>query len=63
MLVNFNVFISISPMGATPRSARSDHNVKSIDEEIEEDIQEDISIVDDFLKSDNSGVRTHVNQE
>ena len=44
-------------MGATPRSARSDHNVKSMeDEEIEEDMQEEISIVDDFLKSDNSGV-------
>ena len=44
-------------MGATPRPTRSDHNVKSMeDEEIEEDIQEEISIVDDFLKSDNSGV-------
>ena len=43
----------------TPASARSDNNVKDIpedEEEIEEDIQEDISIVDDFLKSDNSGV-------
>ena len=53
----FIIFYSISPMGATPRSARSDHNVKSMeDEEIEENIQEEISIVDDFLKSDNSGV-------
>ena len=49
---------SISPLGATPRSARSDQ-VRSAAEEIEEEyIEEDISVADDLLKSDHSGVST-----
>ena len=48
----------MTPIGVTPRSARSDHNVRSIeDEEIEEDIdEEDLSVAEDLLKSDPSGV-------
>ncbi len=47
---------SVSPVGANPTSARSDHNVKSIEEEIEEEIEEDLSVAEDLLQSDNSGV-------
>ena len=48
----------MTPIGVTPRSARSDHNVKSIeDEEIEEELDdEDLSVAEDLLKSDPSGV-------
>ena len=52
---NFMCF-SISPFGHTPRSARSDHNVKSIEDEIDEEIDEDLSVAEDLLKSDNSMV-------
>ncbi|KAI0209798.1 FGFR1 oncogene partner [Lamellibrachia satsuma] len=46
---------NISPLGATPRSARSDQ-VRSAVEDIEEEyIEEDISVADDLLKSDHSG--------
>ncbi|ELU00227.1 hypothetical protein CAPTEDRAFT_151396 [Capitella teleta] len=46
-----------TPLGTTPRSARSDHNLKSIeDEEIQEEIDEDISVAEDLLKSDPSEV-------
>ena len=50
------LIFSVSPFGATPRSARSDHNLKSIEDELEEDIEEDLSVAEDLLKSDNSGV-------
>lgn len=44
-------------LGVTPRSARTDVGAPEVeDEEIEEDIPEELSAVDDFLKSDNSGV-------
>lgn len=33
-------------------------NVKSLDDDIEEDIEEELSVADDLLKSDNSGVNT-----
>ena len=52
------LIFSVSPFGATPRSARSDHNLKSIEDELEEDIEEDLSVAEDLLKSDNSGVNT-----
>lgn len=45
----------------TPRSARSEHNVKSIEEELEEEIEEDLSVAEDLLRSDNSGVCTIIN--
>ena len=49
---------SISAFGQTPRSARSNNDVKSIEEDIEEDIDEDddFSGADDLLKSDPSVV-------
>ena len=47
---------SVSPVGQTPRSARSDQNVKSLEEEIDEEIEEELSVAEDLLKSDNSGV-------
>ncbi|KAK2169345.1 hypothetical protein LSH36_11g13075 [Paralvinella palmiformis] len=46
---------NISPVGHTPRSARSDHNIKSLEDEIEEEIDEVLSGTEDLLKSDNSG--------
>lgn len=50
----FGVF-SISPLGQTPRSARSDKNVKSIEnDDIDEEIEEELSIGEDLLKSDRS---------
>jgi hypothetical protein len=46
---------SISPLGQTPRSARSDKNIKSIEnDDIDEEIEEDLSIGEDLLKSDRS---------
>ena len=54
-----SVCYSVSPFGATPRSARSDHNVKSIEDELEDEIEEDLSVAEDLLRSDNSGVGVH----
>ena len=45
---------SISPLGMTPRSDR----VRSAVDEIEEDIEEDLSVAEDLLRSDRSGVST-----
>ena len=52
------VFCSISPLGVTPRSGRSDPVRSVSDEEIEEDIKGDLSEAEDLLKSDHSGVST-----
>ena len=50
--------VSVSPVGQTPRSARSDKNIRSIqDETADNDIEEVIE--EDLLKSDASAVSCH----
>jgi hypothetical protein len=46
---------NISPIGLTPRSARSDKNMKSLEnDELDEEIEEEMSVGEDLLKSEAS---------